>query len=226
MERLDWPPCVTEPSRQETAASIEHTATTPLDPILAAATETSDDTKKSERRARVSPAIVVVLALALILGTLGIGFAVLRQNSAAGQWRQSDQSEVVLNHALFTRNDVLSRNLASAHATIASLSSQASSLQGQVKSLQIQLSSIATQQRLLGRNPVLTKLVNDAGTVSSALSMCSDDLGSLRTEIGNDASNMSHKDPLLQSNMHIAGQACTAAQQGDQQLQAALRRAE
>jgi hypothetical protein len=178
------------------------------------------ETKKSGRLLRVSPTVVGILALVFLLAALGTGFVALRQNSSAGQWRQHDQNAVALNHALSTRNDVLSRDLASAHAAVTSLNSQTSVLSGQVKSLQIKLSSTASANgRELARTALLTQLTKEAGTVSSELSMCAGDMNSLQTEIANDLSNLSHKDPLLQSNTRTASQVCASAQLGNQQLQ-------
>ena len=181
------------------------------------------ETKKSSRPLRVSPTAVGILALVFLLAALGTGFVALRQNSSAGQWRQHDQNAVALNHALSTRNDVLSRDLASARATVTSLNSQTSVLSGQVKSLQIKLSSTASANgRALARTALLTQLTKEAGTVSSELSMCVGEVSSLQTEIANDLSNLSHKDPLLQSNTRTASQVCASAQLGNQQLQTTL----
>jgi hypothetical protein len=158
--------------------------------------------------------------LVFLLAALGTGFVALRQNTAAGQWRQRDRNAVALNRTLSTRNDELSRDLVSAHAAVVSLNSQTSKLSGQVKSLQIQLSSAASANgKVLARTALLTQLTKEAGTVSSELSMCAGDMNSLQTEIANDLSNLSHKDPLLQSNTRTASQVCASAQLGNQQLQ-------
>ncbi|MGD0287652.1 MAG: hypothetical protein ABSC31_14970 [Acidimicrobiales bacterium] len=181
------------------------------------------ETKKSRRLLRVSPTVVGILALVFLLAALGTGFVALRQNSSARQWRQHDQNAVALNHALSTRNDVLSRDLASARAAVTSLNSQTSELSGQVKGLQIKLSSTASANgRALARTALLTQLTKEAGTVSSELSMCVGEMNSLQTEIANDLSNLSHKDPLLQSNTRTASQVCASAQLGNQQLQTTL----
>jgi hypothetical protein len=76
---------------------------------------------------------------------------------------------------------------------------------------------------LLNRSALLTQLTNEAGTVSSELSMCVGETNSLQTEIGKDLVNPSHKDPLLQSNLRTASQVCASAQQGNRQLQSTLR---
>jgi hypothetical protein len=217
-------PAPEEPEEQVvTAPPSSYSAPTSV-PTFTNVTTILGETKKSRRLLRVSPTVVGVLALVFLLAALGTGFVALRQNSSAGQWRQHDQNAVALNHALSTRNDVLSRDLASARAAVTSLNSQTSVLSGQVKSLQIKLSSTASANgRALARTALLTQLTKEAGTVSSELSMCVGEVSSLQTEIANDLSNLSHKDPLLQSNTRTASQVCASAQLGNQQLQTTLR---
>ncbi|MGP8181228.1 MAG: hypothetical protein ACLP1E_10690 [Acidimicrobiales bacterium] len=216
-------PAPEEPEEQMvTVPPSSYSAPTSV-PTFTNVTTILGETKKSSRPLRVSPTAVGILALVFLLAALGTGFVALRQNSSAGQWRQHDQNAVALNHALSTRNDVLSRDLASARAAVTSLNSQTSVLSGQVKSLQIKLSSTASANgRALARTALLTQLTKEAGTVSSELSMCVGEVSSLQTEIANDLSNLSHKDPLLQSNTRTASQVCASAQLGNQQLQTTL----
>ena len=197
--------------RAPTSASLGFTDTTMM----------LGETKKSRRRLRV---LVTTLAAVFFVATLGTGFVALKQSKAAGQWRQHDQSEVALDHALLTRNDALSTELVLAHSTVASLHSQTSELNGQIKSLQVQLSSVTNAKaNLVNRSALLTQLTKEAGTVSNELSMCVGETNSLQTEIGKDLSNPSHKDPLLQSNTRSASQVCATAQQGNRKLQSTLR---
>jgi hypothetical protein len=186
--------------------------------------------KKSRRRLRVSPLIVGILAAVFFLATLGTGFVALKQNTVAGQWRRHDQNEVAANHVLSThnlllstRNHVVSTDLASAHSAIKSLDSQTARLNGRVKSLQTQLSVVANaKEKALDQNAVLIQLTNEAGTVSTELNTCVNDMDSLLTEIDNDLSDLSYNDPYLQSNAETAGQVCATAQQDNQQLQSTL----
>ena len=197
--------------RAPTSASLGFTDTTMM----------LGETKKSRRRLRV---LVTTLAAVFFVATLGTGFVALKQNKAAGQWRQHDQSEVALDHALLTRNDALSTELVLVHSTVASLHSQTSELNGQIKSLQVQLSSVTNAKaNLVNRSALLTQLTKEAGTVSNELSMCVGETNSLQTEIGKDLSNPSHKDPLLQSNTRTASQVCATAQQDNRKLQSTLR---
>jgi hypothetical protein len=209
---------------EEQAATVSPTAyraPTSASPGFTDTTMMLGETKKSRRRLRV---LVTTLAAVFFVATLGTGFVALKQNKAAGQWRQHDQSEVALDHALLTRNDALSTELVLAHSTVASLYSQTSELNGQIKSLQVQLSSVTNAKAtLVNRSALLTQLTKEAGTVSNELSMCVGETNSLQTEIGKDLSNPSHKDPLLQSNTRSASQVCATAQQGNRKLQSTLR---
>ena len=209
---------------EEQAATVSPTAyraPTSASPGFTDTTMMLGETKKSRRRLRV---LVTTLAAVFFVATLGTGFVALKQNKAAGQWRQHDQSEVALDHALLTRNDALSTELVLAHSTVASLHSQTSELNGQIKSLQVQLSSVTNAKaNLVNRSALLTQLTKEAGTVSNELSMCVGETNSLQTEIGKDLSNPSHKDPLLQSNTRSASQVCATAQQGNRKLQSTLR---
>ena len=209
---------------EEQAATVSPTAyraPTSASPGFTDTTMMLGETKKSRRRLRV---LVTTLAAVFFVATLGTGFVALKQNRAAGQWRQHDQSEVALDHALLTRNDALSTELVLAHSTVASLHSQTSELNGQIKSLQVQLSSVTNAKaNLVNRSALLTQLTKEAGTVSNELSMCVGETNSLQTEIGKDLSNPSHKDPLLQSNTRSASQVCATAQQGNRKLQSTLR---
>ena len=209
---------------EEQAATVSPTAyraPTSASPGFTDTTMMLGETKKSRRRLRV---LVTTLAAVFFVATLGTGFVALKQNKAAGQWRQHDQSEVALDHALLTRNDALSTELVLAHSTVASLHSQTSELNGQIKSLQVQLSSVTNAKAtLVNRSALLTQLTKEAGTVSNELSMCVGETNSLQTEIGKDLSNPSHKDPLLQSNTRSASQVCATAQQGNRKLQSTLR---
>jgi hypothetical protein len=209
---------------EEQAATVSPTAyraPTSASPGFTDTTMMLGETKKSRRRLRV---LVTTLAAVFFVATLGTGFVALKQNRAAGQWRQHDQSEVALDHALLTRNDALSTELVLAHSTVASLHSQTSELNGQIKSLQVQLSSVTNAKAtLVNRSALLTQLTKEAGTVSNELSMCVGETNSLQTEIGKDLSNPSHKDPLLQSNTRSASQVCATAQQGNRKLQSTLR---
>jgi hypothetical protein len=195
-------------------------------PTFTGATTMLGETKRSQLRLRVPPSVVAILTLVFLLAALGTGFVALRQNTAAGQWRQRDRNAVALNRTLSTRNDELSRDLVSAHAAVVSLNSQTSKLSGQVKSLQIQLSSAASANgKVLARTALLTQLTKQADTVSNELLTCVGEMSSLQTEIGNDLSNPSHKDPLLRSNTHTVSQVCAAVQRDDRQLQSTLRAA-
>jgi hypothetical protein len=209
---------------EEQAATVSPTAyraPTSASPGFTDTTMMLGETKKSRRRLRV---LVTTLAAVFFVATLGTGFVALKQNKAAGQWRQHDQSEVALDHALLTRNDALSTELVLAHSTVASLYSQTSELNGQIKSLQVQLSSVTNAKAtLVNRSALLTQLTKEAGTVSNELSMCVGETNSLQTEIGKDLSNPSHKDPLLQSNTRTTSQVCATAQQGNRKLQSTLR---
>ena len=209
---------------EEQAATVSPTAyraPTSASPGFTDTTMMLGETKKSRRRLRV---LVTTLAAVFFVATLGTGFVALKQSKAAGQWRQHDQSEVALDHALLTRNDALSTELVLAHSTVASLHSQTSELNGQIKSLQVQLSSVTNAKaKLVNWSALLTQLTKEAGTVSNELSMCVGETNSLQTEIGKDLSNPSHKDPLLQSNTRSASQVCATAQQGNRKLQSTLR---
>ncbi len=209
---------------EEQAATVSPTAyraPTSASPGFTDTTMMLGETKKSRRRLRV---LVTTLAAVFFVATLGTGFVALKQNKAAGQWRQHDQSEVALDHALLTRNDALSTELVLAHSTVASLHSQTSELNGQIKSLQVQLSSVTNAKaKLVNWSALLTQLTKEAGTVSNELSMCVGETNSLQTEIGKDLSNPSHKDPLLQSNTRTTSQVCATAQQGNRKLQSTLR---
>jgi len=180
---------------------------------------------KAERprcRLRVPSSVVATLAAVFFVATLGTGFVALRQNTSAGQWRQHDKSEVALNHALSTSNEVLSRDLVSAHAAITSLNSQTSKSNGQVKRLRIQLSSVPNTRGMLRQYALLKQLTSQAGTVSNELSLCDLDVNSLQSEIERDLTNLRHTDPRLQSNTHSTGQLCAEAQQYNQQLHSTL----
>jgi preprotein translocase subunit SecG len=209
---------------EEQAATVSPTAyraPTFASPGFTDTTMMLGETKKSRRRLRV---LVATLAAVFFVATLGTGFVALKQSKAAGQWRQHDQSEVALDHALLTRNDALSTELVLAHSTVASLHSQTSELNGQIKSLQVQLSSVTNAKaKLVNWSALLTQLTKEAGTVSNELSMCVGETNSLQTEIGKDLSNPSHKDPLLQSNTRTTSQVCATAQQGNRKLQSTLR---
>ena len=157
-----------------------------------------------------------------LLASLGTGFMVLKQDRAAGQWRQRDQSQVALNNALSKRYDGLLTHQASARATITRLSSETARLNGQVKSLQVQLASAVNAKKTLHQGPLLTQLTNESHTVSDALATCVDDMSSLQNEIGNDVSNPGHEDLLLRSNTRAASQACSTAEQDNRQLQSSL----
>ena len=174
--------------------------------------------EKSRPRLGVRTSVVGVLALVLLIATLGTGFIALKQNTAAGQWRRHDHSEMRVNSAL-------SADLASAHATIASVNSETTELKGQVRSLQAQLSSAENARKTLGRGPLLTQLTSESRTVSNELAMCADDTSSLQNEVDNDVSNPSHKDALLEPNTHTASQVCSIAEQDNQQLQLTLHKA-
>jgi len=181
------------------------------------------ETRESRRRSRVSPAILAVLAAVFLLAALGTGFLAVKQASTARQWRQRDRNEVALNRGLSARDSVLAKDLASTQAAITSLNSRTSKLNGQVKSLQAQLSAVASANRkALNHNGLLGQLTNQASTVSNELSTCVGDMSSLQTEINNDLSKPSYKDPHLQSNTHSADQVCTTARQESQQLQSTL----
>jgi hypothetical protein len=209
---------------EEQAATVSPTAyraPTSASPGFTDTTMMLGETKKSRRRLRV---LVATLAAVFFVATLGTGFVALKQSKAAGQWRQHDQSEVALDHALLTRNDALSTELVLAHSTVASLHSQTSEMNGQIKSLQVQLSSVTNgKAKLVNWSALLTQLTKEAGTVSNELSMCVGETNSLQTEIGKDLSNPSHKDPLLQSNTRTTSQVCATAQQGNRKLQSTLR---
>jgi chromosome segregation ATPase len=159
----------------------------------------------------------------LLAATIGAGFVALKQNSAASKWRQQDQSEMALNRTLSTRNDVLSAELVSAHAAIASLNSETSKLRGQIKSLHTRLSSVANAKKgTLRRSSLLSRLDNEAGTVSTELSTCVGDMNSLHAEIDNDLPNLGHS-PFLQPDSRNASQVCATALRDNQQLQSTLR---
>ena len=53
--------------------------------------------EKSRPRLGVRTSVVGVLALVLLIATLGTGFIALKQNTAAGQWRRHDHSEMRVN---------------------------------------------------------------------------------------------------------------------------------
>jgi hypothetical protein len=211
-----------QPEEQATTVSpTAYRAPTSASPGFTDTTMMLGETKKSRRRLRV---LVATLAAVFFVATLGSGFVALKQSKAAGQWRQHDQSEVALDHALLTRNDALSTELVLAHSTVASLHSQTSEMNGQIKSLQVQLSSVTNgKAKLVNWSALLTQLTKEAGTVSNELSMCVGETNSLQNEIGKDLSNPSHKDPLLQSNTRTTSQVCATAQQGNRKLQSTLR---
>jgi hypothetical protein len=188
---------------------------------ISSATTVSVGTKP--RRARVSPAVIAVLALVFLLAALGTGFVALNQKSTTGQWHSRYQSQVVANRALSARNDVLSKDLASARAAITSLNSNTSALNGQIKSLQIQLSSASSaQQKAFAKTPLFGQISSEAVTAANEASVCAGEMGSLQTEINDDLANPTHKDPLLQGNTRTANLVCTVARQDNQQLQATL----
>ena len=204
-----------------TVPSAPYRIPIPASPALSETTMMLGDTRRWRGGARV---LVTTLAVVFFVATLGSGFVALKQDHQASQWRQDYQSQVALSHSLATRSDSLSTQLALAHATATSLQSKSSALNGQIKSLQVQLSSVSSSRaKLLNRSALLTQLTNEAGTVSSELSMCVGETNSLQTEIGKDLVNPSHKDPLLQSNLRTASQVCASAQQGNRQLQSTLR---
>src|ERR1039458_3398048 len=152
---------------EEQAATVSPTAyraPTSASPGFTDTTMMLGEAKKSRRRLRV---LVATLAAVFFVATLGTGFVALKQSKAAGQWRQHDQSEVALDHALLTRNDALSTELVLAHSTVASLHSQTSELNGQIKSLQVQLSSVTNAKaNLVNRSALLTELTKEIGRAS------------------------------------------------------------
>ena len=180
--------------------------------------ETPHLPERPRLRLGVPTSVVGILALVLLIATLCTGFIALKQNTAAGQWRRHDHSEMTVNSAL-------SADLASAHTTIVFVNSEATRLQGQVRSLQAQLSSAENAKKTLSRGPLLTQLTSESRTVSNELATCVDDTSSLQNEVDNDVSNPSHKDALLEPNTHTASQVCSIVEQDNQRLQLTLRRA-
>ena len=105
-------------------ADVSASLTNCVEPGLLGAADTPHLPEKSRPRLGVRTSVVGVLALVLLIATLGTGFIALKQNTAAGQWRRHDHSEMRVNSAL-------SADLASAHATIASVNSEKTELKGQ-----------------------------------------------------------------------------------------------
>jgi hypothetical protein len=181
------------------------------------------ETTKSRRRT--SRAILAVLAAALLVTTLGAGFVAVKQHDSSLQWRQRDQEAAALTASLVTRNGELSRNLAHVNGSVTSLNSQTSRLNNEIKSLQTQLSAAKQAQvKTFGRS-VLGQLTKEAGSVSSGLAMCVNDMNSLRTEINRDISNLRSPDPHLQPNTQNTDAWCATARQDNQQLQLTLSKA-
>ena len=90
------------------------------------------DTKGPRARLKV---LVAVLAVVLLVATLGAGFVALKQNRAANQWRQKDQNELALNQAFSARITTLSTELASVDGDASTLHAQTSALNRQIASL-------------------------------------------------------------------------------------------
>ena len=179
----------------------------------------------TESRRRTSRAILAVLAAALLVTTLGAGFVAVKQHDSSLQWRQRDQEAAALTASLVTRNGELSRNLANVNGSVTSLNSQTSRLNNEIKSLQTQLSAAKQAQvKTFGRS-VLGQLTKEAGSVSSGLAMCVNDMNSLRTEINRDISNLRSPDPHLQPNTQNTDAWCATARQDNQQLQLTLSKA-
>jgi hypothetical protein len=98
-------------------------------------------------------------------------------------------------------------------------------LNNEIKSLQTQLSAAKQAQvKTFGRS-VLGQLTKEAGSVSSGLAMCVNDMNSLRTEINRDISNLRSPDPHLQPNTQNTDAWCATARQDNQQLQLTLSKA-
>lgn len=157
-----------------------------------------------------------ILAVVFFVAALGGGYVAFHQNKVAGQWRSRDRAEVV-------RDQGLTKNLATANASISSLNGNVSTLTSRVGSLRTQLSAVANaKEKALDENAVLTQLNGEAETVSQQLSTCVDDMQSLIGEISTDLEDNDFDDPELQPTAETANDDCTTAQQDNDQLQATL----
>jgi len=251
--KIDSPeePAASVPSRTATVADAQESAekTVPLQPAAQAAigprsqpaaTSQAPATQAvgafslsepmtyagSRPRRRARSVLVTVLVVVVFAAALGAGFMAYKQNKSTTQWRQRANSAVILNRGLTIRDSVLSKQLLSDHAAVASLDTRTTNLTRQVTSLQAQLSAISKAKAATLAKSEFGRLQSEAGTVTSALSTCAGDTSSLTAEVSNDLTHPSYKDPHLQPNTQAAEGACSTARQDSLQLQSTLRGAQ
>ena len=176
----------------------------------------SPDRPGSRRQLVLRLAAVAVL----VVSVTTVSLIAVHNNDAAAKWR----------HLFLLQKQVSTHaasQVAAANSNISTLNQEVRSLNGQVSTMQSQLSSVANQkEKAIDQTTVYAQLLAAAGTVAESLQVCITSTNQLYSDVQTAAaSGDTGALPSLEAEAQNVNQTCMQAQQGNQELQAAIQSA-